>query len=453
MDEKHTPDSQGHANEEENQATPAEVQEEHASTAPDGEEKPKESVKSDEKAHGASIYYAPHREKRLRSRRKRVFALTFCFLLSAVLLCMLSSYLIADYLLAENEDDALIVYHRVTEPSLEAGTPAEVYASVADAVVEVRVSASIPALGGGESVISGAGSGVIFSHDKESSYIFTNHHVVDGFSAISVRLADGRELDATLVGSDWMTDIAVLSVKETDLPLALLGDSSTLIPGQAVVAIGNPLGTLGGSITSGIISSPLERKVEIGGIQMNLIQSSTPVSPGNSGGGLFNMYGELVGIVNAKYASENVEGISFSIPMKSAVEASEQLIEKGYVSGRATIGLTFTRTLYKQLNGESAYYLYVESNAHHDDALGENQILKGDRITHIDGKAVSDIADIRSALVSKKTDGTETVKVTVMRSFLYAGVIPTERSLDFTLPCTEYKGEAILVSASNIIFY
>ncbi|MBR6795206.1 MAG: trypsin-like peptidase domain-containing protein, partial [Clostridia bacterium] len=233
----------------------------------------------------------------------------------------------------------------------------------------------------------------------------------------------------------------------------LLGDSSTLIPGQAVVAIGNPLGTLGGSITSGIISSPLERKVEIGGIQMNLIQSSTPVSPGNSGGGLFNMYGELVGIVNAKYASENVEGISFSIPMKSAVEASEQLIEKGYVSGRATIGLTFTRTLYKQLNGESAYYLYVESNAHHDDALGENQILKGDRITHIDGKAVSDIADIRSALVSKKTDGTETVKVTVMRSFLYAGVIPTERSLDFTLPCTEYKGEAILVSASDIIFY
>ncbi len=456
MDENRTPDSHNNSNEQEKSKENAQNQTEKQETAAN-QAISDTPTKNETKPHGASIYYAPHREKKLRSRRKRIFALTFFFLLSAVILCMLSSYLIADYLLSRDENDSILVYHRVTEPAIQAGTPAEVYASVADAVVEVRVSASIPTANGGESTLSGAGSGVIFSRDKGKSYIFTNHHVVDGFSDITVRLSDGTELEAKLIGSDWMTDIAVLSVSKTDLPLAVLGDSSTLIPGQAVVAIGNPLGTLGGSITSGIISGPIERQVEIGGISMSLIQSSTPVSPGNSGGGLFNMYGELVGIVNAKYASESVEGISFSIPMKSATAAAEELISQGYVSGRADLGLTFTRTLYGQTNGTNLYYLYVETNAHHDDALGENQILKGDRISHIDGIAVSDITDIRSALTSKKTDGTDSAEVTVVRTvkeqFGPFGSYTREYSYTFTVPCSEYKGETVLVNASDIKFY
>ena len=455
MDENRPTESENRSEELENEKVDSQIEQKESEEI--GINSEDTESKGVEKPHGASIYYAPHREKKLRSRKKRAAILVACFSLLAVLLCLLSSFFVADYLLSKDDGDSILVYHRVTEPSIEAGTPAEVYASVAAAVVEVRVTASMPKANGGETTVSGAGSGVIFSRDQNQTYIFTNHHVVDGFSQITVRLSDGRELEGKLVGSDWMTDIAVLSVAETDLPLALLGDSSTLIPGQAVVAIGNPLGTLGGSITSGIISGPIERLVEIGGISMSLIQSSTPVSPGNSGGGLFNMFGELVGIVNAKYASESVEGISFSIPMKNAASAAEALISQGYVSGRATLGLTFTRTLYGQSNGENLYHLYVETNTHHDDALGENQILKGDRISHIDGVAVSDIADVRSALVNKKTDGSDSAEVTVVRTVKeqlgFFGEYTREYSYTFKVPCSEYKGEAVLVNSSEISFY
>lgn len=453
MDEKRPTERENRSEEQKNEQTEAQTEQKEKCGINTEDTESKELPKP----HGASIYYAPHREKKLRLRKKRTTILVACFSLLAVLLCLLSSYFTADYLLSKNEGDSILVYHRVTEPSIEAGTPAEVYASVASAVVEVRVTASMPKANGGETMVSGAGSGVIFSRDQEQTYIFTNHHVVDGFSQITVRLSDGRELECKLVGSDWMTDIAVLSVAETDLPLAVLGDSSALIPGQAVVAIGNPLGTLGGSITSGIISGPIERRVEIGGISMSLIQSSTPVSPGNSGGGLFNMFGELVGIVNAKYASESVEGISFSIPMKNAASAAEALISQGYVSGRATLGLTFTRALYGQSNGENLYHLYVETNTHHDEALGENQILKGDRISHVDGVAVSDIADVRSALVNKKTDGTDSAEVTVVRTVKeqlgFFGEYTREYSYTFKVPCSEYKGETVLVHSSEISFY
>ena len=463
MDENRTPDSHNNFNEQEKDSTDTAKQETGDNafqTAP--------ADKSDEHAHtqktqtdapssrGTSIYYAPHREKKLRSRRNRFVAVFVCFSLVIVSLCMVFSYLITDHMLDEDSNDSILVYHRVTEPSIEAGTPAEVYASVADAVVEVRVTGSILNQSGNETAISGAGSGVIFSSDKKSSYIFTNHHVVDGYSDITVRTSDGEELEAKLIGSDWITDIAVLSVARTNLSIALLGDSASLIPGQEVVAIGNPLGTLGGSITPGIISGPIEREVEINGIAMSLIQSSTPVSPGNSGGGLFNMYGELVGIVNAKYASQNVEGISFSIPMKSATAAAEQLIRQGYVSGRADLGLSYSRMFYAQSDGESHYQLFVEDNTHYDASLGENQIMKGDRISRIDGIEVSDIADVRSALVGKKTDGTDSAEVTVIRTVkeqLGPFVHTREYSYTFTVPCSEYQGKEVLVNGANIHFY
>lgn len=401
------------------------------------------------------IYYAPSRERVRYDSSRRLFLVFFTVLaLTSLAICLVGTYFLYDAV--SDDGNALLVYHRVTEPSVLAGSAAEVYDAVAEAVVEVRVSGTVRTQSGTDKTVSGAGSGVVISGNDSTSYIITNHHVVDGFSAIKVRLSDGRTLDAALLGSDWVTDIAVLRVSVGNLKTACIGDSQSLIPGQDVVAIGNPLGTLGGSITDGIISGPIEREVSVGGISMTLIQSSAPVSPGNSGGGLFNMYGELVGIVNAKYASDNAEGISFAIPVKTAMSAAEQLVENRYVAGRADLGLTYTRTLATRMNGESYYQLHVRSNSRYDEALGENQILEGDRITHIDGAEITDMSDIRSALVSKKADGTDTVSVSVLRTLKAQNGFFTEvksYTHTFTLTCIEYKGGEVLVSGGDIEFH
>ena len=152
---------------------------------------------------------------------------------------------------------------------------------------------------GGNYVTSGAGSGVIISSD---GLIITNNHVVSGANTIKVTLKDGTQYDAKLIGTDPDSDIAVIKIEATGLPCALVGDSDKLEVGDEVVAVGNPLGELGGTVTNGIISA-LSRDVNIDGTEMSLIQTNAAVNPGNSGGGLFNMYGGLIGIVNAKSTS------------------------------------------------------------------------------------------------------------------------------------------------------
>ena len=144
-------------------------------------------------------------------------------------------------------------------------------------------------------VTEGAGSGVIISED---GYILTNNHVIEGQSSIKVTTSDGQEYDATVVGTDDKTDIAVLKIEASGLTPAVIGDSDSLVVGETAVAVGNPLGELGGTVTDGIISA-LDREVTVEGKNMTLLQTSAAVSPGNSGGGLFNEKGELVGFVNA----------------------------------------------------------------------------------------------------------------------------------------------------------
>src|SRR5699024_342301 len=145
-------------------------------------------------------------------------------------------------------------------------------------------------------VSSGAGSGVILTQD---GYIVTNHHVIEDANSITVRTRSGDEYNASLVGSDEQSDLAVLKIDATGLTPAVLGDSTTLEVGELAIAIGNPLGELGGSVTSGIISA-LDREMTIDGQTMTLLQTDAAVNPGNSGGGLFNANGDLIGIVNAK---------------------------------------------------------------------------------------------------------------------------------------------------------
>jgi serine protease Do len=171
---------------------------------------------------------------------------------------------------------------------------------VSDSVVEISVVTGD---------MRGAGSGVIISED---GYIVTNDHVVSGASSIAVRLFNGDSFEASLVGSSPENDLAVIKIEAANLSPAVMGVLGNLRTGESVVAIGNPLGTFGGTVTDGIISA-LEREVVLDGVSMTLLQTNAAVNPGNSGGGLFNMSGELIGIIVAK--DIEAEGIGFAIPI------------------------------------------------------------------------------------------------------------------------------------------
>lgn len=185
----------------------------------------------------------------------------------------------------------------------------------------------------GSYVTSGAGSGVILSSD---GYILTCAHVVDGADTVTVTTSDGTEYDAEVVGSDTADDIAVLKIDATDLTAAVIGDSDAASVGETVYADGNPGGTLSGTITEGIVSA-LNREITVEtdsgeAITLNVIQTSAAVSPGSSGGGLFNDRGELIGVVNAKSSDTSDEGLGFAIPINDAVSISKNIIENGAFS-------------------------------------------------------------------------------------------------------------------------
>jgi serine protease Do len=186
-----------------------------------------------------------------------------------------------------------------------------------------------------QQVQAGSGSGIILTSD---GYIVTCKHVVDNAETIKVILNDDSEHEATLVGSDSRSDLAVLKIEATGLSPATLGDSDMLTVGEDVIAIGNPLGELRGTATSGIISA-LSREVTVESTSMSLIQTDAAISPGNSGGGLFNASGSLIGIVNAKASGSNSEGLGFAIPVSSVKTIISNLIDHGYVLGRAYLGV------------------------------------------------------------------------------------------------------------------
>ncbi len=276
---------------------------------------------------------------------------------------------------------------------------ADVVSLTASSVVEVSTEKLVTDNYFSQRVLSGAGSGVIISED---GYVITNHHVIDGASTITVRLHDKSEYTATVVGSDAATDIAVLKVDATGLSAAVMGDSSTLAVGEEVVAIGNPLGSLGGTVTNGVISA-LERDITVEGQNMRLLQTNAAISPGNSGGGLFNAQGELIGVVNAKSIEDGSEGIGFAIPINTAREVAEDLINNGYVTGRPALGVTVLNitdaqtAMYYGVNSFGVYIMSVEDGS----GAAKAGLKAGDRIVIINNKEVSDTADVTSALQDK----------------------------------------------------
>jgi len=267
---------------------------------------------------------------------------------------------------------------------------------------------------GQNQVESGAGSGVIISSD---GYILTCAHVVDGASTITVTIND-KDYTAALVGEDTTSDIAVIKIDADGLTPATVGDSDSLKVGQSVMAVGNPLGELGGTVTGGMISA-LNRSVTIQGSSstntMSLIQMDASVSPGNSGGGLFNMNGELIGIVNAKSSSSDAEGLGFAIPINDAIKVAQELLENGYVTGRPYLGITYVAVEDSQTAaqlGVNAYGVYVVDVVKGGPA--EKAGLKaGDRIVSVDGSEIASKDDL-GTLMQKHSAG-DTLSITIAR--------------------------------------
>lgn len=247
-------------------------------------------------------------------------------------------------------------------------------------------------------VTGGAGSGVILSED---GYIITNTHVIVDDSGkvvsdITVTLKNGEKYTATVIGADEETDVAVLKIEATGLTPAVVRNSeNALLVGEEVLAVGNPLGELGGTVTNGIISA-LDRAIDVDGNTMNLLQTNAAVNPGNSGGGLFDMQGRLVGIVNAKSSGSGIEGLGFAIPVDDALRVFEQLVEFGYVRGRIYIGTSLLEikdavTAYKYNVKELGVYVYSVVVGYNDQALKPR-----DRIIAVNGTAISSSADLKN---------------------------------------------------------
>ena len=235
-----------------------------------------------------------------------------------------------------------------------------------------------------------SGSGVIIGQGDEYYYIITCHHVIDGYNDITIMLSNNDLYNAEIVGGDEASDIAVLRIKANNLSVAkFISDSSNVTIGSTAIVIGNPLGTLSGSVTTGIISSASRLIQMDDGTSKDLIQTDAAINSGNSGGGLFNIYGELIGIVNAKYAATGVEGLGFAIPANTAKSIASGLIEKGYVEGRYNLGFTVSDG-YIRSGGffgsvtKVVYISSVEENSSSYGILEVEDIVYGIRVEYKD---------------------------------------------------------------------
>lgn len=249
-------------------------------------------------------------------------------------------------------------------------------------------------------VTEGAGSGVIISED---GYIITNNHVISGASSITVTLTGGEEYDASLVGTDSINDIAVLKIDARGLSPAKYGNSEQLSVGDLAVAIGNPLGELGGTVTAGIISAT-DRELVIDGKTMTLLQTDSSINPGNSGGGLFNSDGQLIGIVVAKSSGSDIEGLGFAIPINTAADVASQIINKGYVSNQPWTGMTYTEgsSGFDSFFGSAKGTVYIYSvDSREAKAAG---FKSGDMVFAVNDEEISSIDDL-SVVVTRHEVG------------------------------------------------
>lgn len=301
----------------------------------------------------------------------------------------------------------------------------QIAAQTANSVVEITTEATSYDIYMRQSVSEGAGSGVILTSD---GYIATNNHVINGASKITVTLKDGTSYPATLVGTDSQGDVAVIKIDASGLQPAVIGDSSELQVGDLAVAVGNPLGQLGGTVTDGIISA-LDRQIDLDGRTMTLLQTNAAINPGNSGGGLFNSKGELIGIVVAKSSGSGIEGLGFAIPINTAKDLIDQIMEYGYVKGRIDLGMTTVDVS----NAQVAMMYRLPSTGVYIDEVTEGSnaeaagFRSGDRILSFNGEEISSGSDLAQALQNCQVG--DAVEIIIVRNGQkYSGSLTLEES-------------------------
>ena len=257
----------------------------------------------------------------------------------------------------------------------------------------------------------GSGSGIIISHD---GYIITNSHVIEGATSFKVVLSSGDEYDAVVVGQDVKTDLAVIKINETGLPTAELGKSSELKVGELAVAIGNPHGLeFQGSVTAGVISA-LNRTMNVEGRQYTLVQTDAAINPGNSGGPLVNKYGQVIGINTVKLSYSDTEGMGFAIPIDVAAPIVDELINKGYVTGRPQIGIStrdITESMASYYKMPIGVYILEISPGSGAEAAG---LMIGDIVVTADDKTVATTDELNDIKDTHKAG--EIIKLGIVRS-------------------------------------
>ena len=281
----------------------------------------------------------------------------------------------------------------------------EVYASNLESVVGVNGNVTTNVWG--QTVKNAvSGSGFVISSNDTASYILTNYHVIDGVTDITVFFADGKSYDATLVGGEEENDIAVLKIDQGNLRPVVLGDSDAINVGEDVYAIGNPLGELTFTFTGGYVSAKDRSVTMSDGTVMNMLQTDTAINSGNSGGPLFNEYGQVIGIVSAKLSSSSsseasVEGLGFAIPINDVKDMVTSIMENGYVTGKPNVGI-----LMSDVN-EAAQRYGVPAGAEvlavlEDSGADKGGLQVGDIITAVDGQAVEGSDSLKSAVQDRK---------------------------------------------------
>ena len=310
----------------------------------------------------------------------------------------------------------------------------DVKSSTTDVIEKVN-SSVVGVLVYANGTASGSGSGVVYRVDGKTAYIITNAHVVSGATDVQVVFSNKESVNATIVGSDTYSDIAVLKLTaDFDMTAIKCGDSSLLDQGETVLAIGSPLGIeYAGTVTQGIVSG-IDRTVSVDDGQedwdMNVIQTDAAINPGNSGGALVNMAGELVGITSMKLSNTSVEGMGFALPINDVITSVEQIIENGKVtrpqigiSGVSLSGYSSYQLRYYRINTDLTDGIYV-SRVTSGGAASKAGIQEGDIIVKFDGKEVTTYKSFLTELYSKEPG--DKVSVVVNRN-------GTEKTIEVTL--------------------
>ena len=315
-------------------------------------------------------------------------------------------------------------------------TPAEVYASTVNSAVSINSTSRSTNFFGQSVPTASSGSGFIISED---GYIVTNQHVVSGATEVKVTLYNGETYTASVIGGDSDYDVAVIKIEAKDLTPVVLGDSAKVNVGDSVLAIGNPLGELTFSMSQGIVSC-CNRAINVDGTPFNMIQIDAGINPGNSGGPLMNLYGEVIGIVSAKYSSYSntaVESLGFAIPISDVQAIISDIVENGSVTNKAYMAITagtMTEEMAAQFNidlSEGVFVFSVEKGGAGDKA----GLRLGDIITKIDKTEISDYNDLTAA--KKNYRAGDTVTLTIYRNGEY---MTTELTFDVQ-PATTGKQE------------